>query len=172
MMRLAVIGMLALSGALAGYVTAQFLPRSYVSRTTVAFTEPVSEGRCAYAAGETLSAVALKPIVVQSAYYAKELDYTPEEEIVERIRQSASIQCRRAAGKDVFQVEFRDDDKYLTLEMTRVLVQETGRNANATMKIIEPVRTGTTGPSPLACVLWGMGAGVVVGIVFLALART
>lgn len=166
-MKLRVTAMLALSGALAGFAAAQFLPRSYATRMAVTFTEPVSAGRCAYAAGETLSVTELKPIVVQSAYYARVLDYTPEEEIVDRIRKSASIECLPGG----FRVEFRDDDKYLKLEMTRVLVQETGKNAKAAIKIVEPVRTGTTGPSAAQCVAWGLVAGAVLGILLTLAAR-
>jgi hypothetical protein len=163
-----IAAMLTVTGALAGFVTADFLPRRYVSRTAVAFTEKVSSERCIYAAAQTLSPAALKPIVVQSAYYRPQLDYTPEEELVERIRQSASIRCTRVEDgrgeKDGFRVQFADADRYLTLEMARILVEETGKNAQARMKVTEPIRAGTTGPGAASCVLTGMAGGAALGM--------
>jgi hypothetical protein len=158
-----IAAMLAATGALAGFVAAQVLPRRYVSRTTVAFTERVSGGRCANAAAQTMSAAALKPIVVQSAYYRSELDFTPEEELVDRIQHSGSIACEQVGDKDGFRVEFADADRYLTLEMARILVEETGKNAKAAMKVVEPIHAGTTGPGAGQCVLLGMGGGLVLG---------
>jgi hypothetical protein len=168
---LEVTAILAATGALAGYVAAQFLPRRYVSHTTVAFTEKVSSDRCAFAATQTLSPAALKPIVVQSAYYGPELDFTPEEELVERIRQNGSIRCTRVGDKDGFRVEFADADRYLTLEMARILVEETGKNAQAAMKVVEPIHAGAAGPGAGSCVLIGMGGGLLLGLVATKLAR-
>ena len=157
------------TGALAGFVTGQLLPRRYISRTAVAFTENVSTDRCIYAAAQTLSAAALKPIVVQNAYYRTELDFTPEEEIVERIQQNGSIRCVPVGGQNGFRVEFADADRYLTLEMARVLVEETGKNANAAKKVVDPIHAGTSGPGRAQCVLIGMAGGLTLALLVIAL---
>ena len=118
-----------------------------------------------------MSAAALKPIVVQSAYYRSELDFTPEEELVERIQKNGSIRCTRVKDQDGFQVEFADEDRYLTLDMARILVEETGKNAQAAMKVVEPIHAGTTGPRPGSCVLIGMSGGLALGMLAAAMAR-
>lgn len=166
---LEISAILAATGALAGFVTAQLIPRRYISRTAVAFTEKVSPDRCIFAAAQTLSAVALKPIVVQNAYYRSELDFTPEDELVERIQQNGSIHCAAVAGQNGFRVEFADADRYLTLEMTRILVEETGKNANAAMKVIDPIHSGTTGPGRAECVSIGMAGGLALALLVIAL---
>ena len=157
---LEIAAILTATGAIAGFVAAHMLPRCYISRAAVAFTEQVSNDRCVFAANQTLSAAALKPIVVQNAYYTSALDFTPEEELVERIQQSGTIRCVSGG----FRVDFADDDRYLTLEMARVLVEETGKNSNAAMKVIEPIHSGRTGPGYGQCVLMGMGGGLVLGL--------
>jgi len=166
-----VVAILAASGALAGFVIARFLPRTYVSHTTVAFTTKVSRDRCDYAATQTLSAPVLQQIILRSAYYKSDLDFTPVEEIISRIQQSASIDSVGLGDKTGFRVEFADSDRYLTLEMSRILVEEMGNNAGSAMKVVEPVRTGVTGPGSGYCVLAGLGCGTLLGLVILVLAR-
>jgi hypothetical protein len=162
--------MLAATGALAGFVIAQFLPRQYVSRAVVVFNEGVSSDRCIYAASTTLSSAALKPIVLQSEYYRQELDFTPEDDVIRNIQKNGLIRCGREGNRDGFRVEFADADRALSLEMTRVLIEETGRNANATMKVIDPIRSGTTGPAPGLCVIVGIASGAVLGLMIGGLA--
>jgi len=169
-MALEISAILTVTGALAGFVTAQLLPRRYISRTAVAFTEKVSTDRCIYAANQTLSAPALKPIVVQNAYYRTELDFTAEEDIVERIQQNGSIRCDVVSGQNGFRVEFTDDDRYLSLEMARILVEETGKNALAAMRVVEPVQVGTTGPGRAQCVLIGMVCCLALGLIAIGFA--
>ena len=165
-----IVALLAGTGAMAGFVTAQFLPRTYVSRTAVAFTSKVSRDRCDYAATQTVSAPVLQQIILRSAYYKSDLDFTPVEEIIGRIQQSASINCARLNDKTGFRVEFADADRYLTLEMSRILVEEMGANTGSAMKIVEPVRAGTTGPGAGLCVAAGLACGALIGALTAALA--
>ena len=170
-MAVEIVAILAATGALTGFVTAQFLPRTYVSRTSVVFTNKVSPDRCEYAATQTLSAPVLQQIVLRSAYYKPDLDFTPVEEIIGRIQKSASIESVRLDGKTGFRVEFADADRYLTLEMSRILIEEMGANTGSTMKVVEPVRAGVTGPGTGFCVSVGAGCGALLGVTAAALAR-
>jgi hypothetical protein len=166
-----VTALLAATGALAGFAVAQFLPRSYVSTATVAFEGSLSNDRCAAAAAQTLSAESLTPIVLQSAYYKPELDFTPVDEVVERIENNASIHSVRTAGRDGFRVEFTDPDRYAVLEVARVLVDEMGHNTGQTTRMIEPIRAGRTGPGAGLCILIGMASGLALGFATTALAQ-
>jgi hypothetical protein len=166
-----VTALLAATGALAGFVTAQFLPRSYVSTATAAFEGHLSNDRCAAAAAQTLSAESLTPIVLQSAYYKPELDFTPVDEVVERIEQNASIRSVKTAGRDGFRIEFTDPDRYAALEVAQVLVDEMGRNAGQAIRMIEPIRAGRTGPGAGLCILIGLATGAAIGLATTALAR-
>jgi len=168
---LEVTALLAATGALAGFVTAQFLPRSYVSAATVAFEGRLSNDRCEAVAAQTLSAESLTPIVLQSAYYKPELDFTPVDEVVERIEHNASIRSVKTAGRDGFRVEFTDPDRYAALEVAQVLVDEMGRNSGQAIRMIEPIRAGRTGPGTGLCISIGMVAGLALGLAITALAQ-
>jgi hypothetical protein len=163
--------LLAAIGALAGFATAQFLPRRFVSRTTVAFTGSVSSERCAQAVERTLSSAELTPIVLQSAYYRSELDYTPVEELVQRIQDNGSIRSVRIGNRDGFRVEFTDADRYAALDMTRTLAQEMGQNAGDTTQVVDPIRAGLKPPGPGLCVLLGLGCGLLLGMLVGGIAR-
>lgn len=167
-MALEMTAILAVTGALAGFVTARFLPRKYLSHATAAFASVMPAGRCAALAAQTLSAESLTPIVLQSEYYRPELDFTPVEEVVERIQQNASIRSVRTTGRDAFSVEFTDPDRYAALEVARVLVEEMGRNSGQATRMIEPILARRTGPSAGLCTLIGMGAGLAIGLAIAA----
>jgi hypothetical protein len=167
---LEVIALLAGAGAIAGFVTAQFLPRRYVSSTVVTFDKPVPARRCALAAAETLSAESLAPLVLESAYYKPELDYTPVADVVRRIEENASIRGIRAGNRDGFRVEFIDADRYAALDVARMLIGEMGRNAGVATRTVGPISAGRTGPSAALCTTVGLCAGIVVGFAIAALA--
>jgi hypothetical protein len=168
---LQVIALLAGTGALAGFVTGQFLPRRFVSGAVVTFDQPVSSNRCAEAAAQTLSPEALAPLVLQSAFFKPELDFTPVDEIVSRIRENASIRAVHADARDGFRVEFVDADRYAALDVAHMLIDEMGRNAGSASRITEPITARHTGPSTALCTLSGFGAGLAAGVIALALAR-
>ena len=168
---LKVVALLAAIGALAGFTTAQFLPRRFVARTTVAFNSSASSDRCAFAAERTMSPAELTPIVLRSAYYKPELDYTPVEELVQRIQANASIRCVHIGNRDGFRVEFADADRYAALDMTRILAEEMGRNAGNATQVVDPIRTSLKPPGPGLCVLIGLGAGSLLGLAVGAIAR-
>lgn len=159
---LAVIGILAASGALAGFVIAQLLPRQYVSRATVAFASAVPDARVAKAAAQTRSTASLTSFVLQSADYRSELDFTPADEVAERIRQSSSI----LAAPSGFRVECTDPDRYTALDVMQTLIEQMGRNAGSATKVVGPIRTRLTGMGYGTCVMLGMGVGALIGAAF------
>ncbi len=164
-----VIGVLAATGALAGFVTAGSLPRAWRATATVAFVRSVSSDRCTFAAARTLSETALAPLVLQDAYYREELDYTPVEEIVGRIRANGAIRELRMGEREGFAVEFTDPDRYAALDVTRILIEEMTRNAGEATRVVSPVTATLSGPGPAYCTLIGMSAGIALGLSLTAL---
>jgi hypothetical protein len=158
-----VIVMFALSGALAGYVTALLLPRRYLGQARLAVTAPFS---IEDAAQKTLSAQTLSPMILQSPYYLPILNYTPLDEVVRQIRDNSAIVPEKNA---VCLVQFTDDDRYAALDMTHNLLEEMRRNlGNA--RVRDGVRVVATGPGYALCALEGLAAGLFIGlcVVFLA----
>lgn len=153
------------TGALAGFTTSQFLPRRYVSITTAAFPAGVSSDRCTFAAEQTLSAEYLTPLVIESPYYKSELDFTPVEELVERIRANASIQSIKIGTREGFRIRFTDADRYATLEIVQALTEAMERNEGQKTQIVDPVRSQLVYPGPGACVLIGMAGGLLLGMI-------
>ncbi len=118
-----------------------------------------------------MSAAELVPIVLRSAYYKSELDYTPVEELVQRIQANGSIRSVRIDNRDGFRVEFADADRYAALDMTRILAEEMGRNVGVATQVVYPLRTTLKPPGPGLCVLLGLGAGSLLGVAIAAIAR-
>lgn len=170
-MALEVCAILAAMGALAGFVTAQFLPRQYRSQTTVAFSGGAT-GRYAEAAAQTMSTEALRPVIFQSAYYKSELDYTPVDEVIERIQANASIRAVEGGGRKAFRIEFIDPDRYAALDVTRVLAEQLAHNAGESTRVLEPIRAGLTGPGAGLCTSLGGAAGLAIGLIVVAIAWT
>jgi hypothetical protein len=151
------IAILALSGALLGFVTSLLLPRRYVGRVflSVDSQEPV-EG----AADRVLAAAPLSAIIHDNPYYRDTLDYTPMQDLVEQVRANAVI-ARNGDGDCV--VQFTDDSRYAALNMTGRLVEALRRNLESA-RIKVPVRVSTTGPSPALCAFEGSAAGLLLGL--------
>jgi hypothetical protein len=151
------IAMLALSGALAGFVTSLLLPRRYVGRAalTVDASELVDS-----AADRVLASQPLSAMIQGSPYYRDMLDYTPIAELLQQVRDNVVI-ARNATGDCV--VQFTDDDEFAARSMTNRMVEELRRNLeNSSIKV--PVRVGTTGPSKALCAFEGLTAGLMVGL--------
>ena len=166
-MALEVCAILAAMGALAGFVTAQFIPRQFRSQTTVAFGGGAT-GRYAEAASQTMSTEALRPVILQSAYYKSELDYTPVDEVIERIQANASI--RSVEGRNAFHIEFTDPDRYAALDVTRVLAEQLAHNAGEATRVLEAIRAGPTGPGLGLCTSLGAAAGLLIGLIVVVVA--
>jgi hypothetical protein len=158
------IAILSAIGALTGFITAQFLPREFIARTSVA----CSGAPCGGAAQLTLSPESLKPIVNQSAWYRDELNYTPADDVVQRIRENASI----AAGKTgSWRVEFMDPDRYAAMEMAQTLADTMVHNVGPSGHVLEQVHTGETGPGMGLCIVAGLLGGLALGVAVSAAAR-
>jgi hypothetical protein len=151
------IGMLALSGALIGFVTSLLLPRRYVARASLAIDAPASVED---AAARTLSEPSLSPLILASPYYEPMLSYTALQELVEQIRDNSVIARDSQKGCTV---QFTDDDKYAALATTGSLLEEMRKNLGDA-QVREPVRVWTTGPSNALCTFEGLTAGLLIGL--------
>ena len=151
------IAILALSGAMAGFVTSLMLPRRYVGRASLTVD---SHELVDAAADRVLATQALTALVRDSPYYKDVLDYTPMEELLEQIRGNVVI-ARDGVGD--CRVEFTDDGPYAALNTTNRLVEGLRRNLE-TAELKSPVRVGTTGPSNALCTFEGLAAGLVLGL--------
>jgi hypothetical protein len=161
------VAMLAGIGAIAGFVTAQYLPRQFVGRSAVGCSGAV----CGVAAAQTLSYETLKPIVLQSPFYREELDYTPADEVVQRIRDNASIHSAKSGSREAWRVEFIDADRYAAMEMAQLLTEKMAQNIGPAAPVVEQVHTSVTGPSAALCTLAGIAAGLTIGLEILVLLR-
>ena len=158
-----VFAMFMLCGALIGFAVSLKLPRHYVGRGSLLFESPASMQN---AAETTLSVRSLSAIIFQSAYYQPMLSYTPVEELVEEIRRNCSIEPNGM-------VQYKDDDEYAALDVTRRLVEELKKNAGASARVKEPVRLQLTGPTPALCTFEGILAGLALGLcVWFGLSRS
>lgn len=158
------IGILSAIGTMTGYLAAQFQPDEFRTATAVSFNVGIATDRCGYAAQQALSDAVLKPIVMQSAYYRTELDYTPADEIVQRIQTNASIRCLTLGGHDSFRVEYQAADRYESLEIVRILTEQMTKAAGQLTHVVEPVQTAPAGPGPAGYMLVGLASGLFLGI--------
>ena len=151
------IAILALSGAMAGFVTSLLLPRRYVGRAalTVDPSELVDS-----AADRVLATQPLSAMIQGNPYYKDMLGYTPMPELLQQVRDNVVI-ARDATGDCV--VQFVDDDELAARNMTNRMVEALRRNLE-TASIKLPVLVGTTGPSRALCALEGLMAGLLVGL--------
>jgi hypothetical protein len=152
-----IIAILALSGAMAGFVTSLLLPRRYVGRASLSVDPSELVDR---AAERVLATQPLSAMIQGSPYYKDMLDYTPMPELLQQVRDNVVIE-RNATGDCV--VQFTEDDEFAARNMTNRMVEELRRNLeNSSIKL--PVRVGTTGPSRALCALEGLMAGLLVGL--------
>jgi hypothetical protein len=158
------IALLAAIGGLSGFGASQFVSRQYIGRTVVA----CSGSPCGSAAEATLSPESLKPIVIQSAYYRDELDYTPADEVVQRIRENASIRSVKAGA---WRIEFIDADRYAAMEMAQTLAETMVKNVGPAGHVLEAAHTGQTGPGVGLCIVAGLLGGLTLGVAASAAAR-
>jgi hypothetical protein len=151
------IAILALSGVMAGFVTALLLPRRYVGRASLTVdARELVDG----AADRVLATQPLSAMIQGSPYFKDMLDYTPMPELLQQVRNNVVI-ARNATGDCV--VQFTDDDEFTTRNMTNRMVEELRRNLeNSSLKV--PVRVGTTGPSKALCSFEGLMAGLLIGL--------
>ncbi len=161
------IAILAAAGALAGFGTAQLLPRQFTSQETVGLANSVSDAKFEQAKAETMSTASLSQIIAQSSSYRADLDFTPLDDIVERIRANSAI----THAHDGFHVEFRDPDRNVASETAHALIESVARNAGTPTRGVETVHVGLTGPSAGICTLTGMGIGILLGVFVIRLAR-
>jgi hypothetical protein len=151
------IAILALSGAMAGFVISLLLPRRYVGRAALTVDpNELVDG----AADRVLATQPLSAMIQGSPYFKDMLDYTPMPELLQQVRDNVVI-ARNATGDCV--VQFTDDDELAARNMTNRMVEELRRNLE-TASIKLQVRVGTTGPSKALCVLEGLMAGLFVGL--------
>ena len=151
------IGILALSGAMAGFAISLMLPRRYIGRAALNVdpSELVDS-----AAERVLATQPLSAMIQGSPYYKDMLDYTPMPELLQQVRDNVVI-ARNTTGECV--VQFTDDDEFAARNMTNRMVEELRRNLeNSSIKL--PVHVGTTGPSKALCALEGLMAGLLVSL--------
>jgi hypothetical protein len=160
------IAILALSGALIGFVTSLMLPRRYVGSASLTVDQQeLVDG----AADRVLAAQPLSALIHDSPYYRDALDYTPIEELLQQIRDNAVI-TRDRSGDCL--VEFTDPDRSVAFNTTSRLVEALRRNLE-TAQMKSPVRVATTGPSNALCTFEGLAAGLMAGLcVWFAVSRS
>src|ERR1700729_1081248 len=106
------IAILAMSGAMAGFVISLLLPRRYVGRAalTVDPHELVDGAADRILATQTLSAM-----IQGNPYYTDMLNYTPMPELLQQVRDNVVI-ARNRTGDCV--VQFTDNDEFAARNMT------------------------------------------------------
>ena len=151
------VTMLAVGGALVGFMTSLALPRRYVARATLAVQDTAL---ISSAADRTLSPGFLTMFVAEDPHYVPLLNYTPMEEIVDQIRRDTVI---APAGPRTCAIRFTDDDRYAALSTIQTLIDELRRDLGDA-KVKEPVDVAVTGPSAALCMFEGLTAGIAAGL--------
>jgi len=151
------VAMLAIGGALLGFMTSLVLPRRYVARATIAVQDPaLIRG----AADKTLSPAFLTIFIAQDPHFLPLLNYTPMDEIVDQIRRDTVI---APEGPRTCAIRYTDDDRYAALSTTQTLMDELRRDLGDA-KVRQPVEVGITGPGAALCAFEGATVGLAVGL--------
>jgi hypothetical protein len=179
-----VIGMLVISGALAGFTISLFIPHRYMARAELTFVGKPDVTPASYQADArklfdsateiTLLPQSIELIIRRSPYFKERLYVESMADILEDVRKNLAIKSFTRDGRSGAQIEFEDDDADTALDVTRDVLSQMGENAarisavkkaTEVVKIVRTPQVNLTGLTPLLLTALGLAAGTLAGLV-------